>query len=49
MSYKQALVQFVQESGSCSVHKTECLSSSNLMLEFWRIPKELVAFILCWN
>jgi hypothetical protein len=36
-------------SGNCSVHKSECLRSSNLVLKARRIPGELVVFSLCWD
>lgn len=41
--------QKCQESGSCSVHRTGCLSSPIQMLESCNIPRDLLVFTLYFN
>lgn len=38
-----------QRSGNYLVHKSGCLISSSLILEFWGMPRELLVSVLHWN
>lgn len=44
-----AAFQQKDQESNCSVHKTGCHSSLDLLLESWRIPRELLVFSLSWN